>query len=198
MDNIRTEIQLRRHKEAMWLRNTSEYNLMAFYYQRRYYANLIKSAQRSFFLDTIKKLKGDSKALFAITNKLLHRGQQLPLPSCQDTKSVANNVNEFFIMKIEKIMQGLWSTAPEHTDNTYIETAFITSWRFSDFQHITPDEVIKIIQKCPPKSCELDLLPSTLIKQHAETVAPTIYHIVNISLLQGDLTENLKQALLGT
>ena len=77
-----------------------------------------------------------------------------------------------------------------------METAFITSCRFSDFQCITPDDIIKIIQKCPPKSCELDPLPSTLIKQHAETVAPTIYHIFNISLCQWDFTENLKQALL--
>ena len=99
-------------------------------------------------------------------------------------------------MKIDKIMQGLQPTAPEHTDNTYIETAFITSCRFSDFQCITPDDIIKIIQKCPPKSCELDPLPSTLIKQHAETVAPTIYHIFNILLCHRDFTENLKQALL--
>ena len=51
-------------------------------------------------------------------------------------------------------MQDLQPTTPEHTDNTYIETAFITSCRFSYFQHITPDDIIKIIQKYPPKSCE--------------------------------------------
>ena len=96
-------------------------------------------------------------------------------------------------MKIDKIMQGLQSTAPEHTGNTYTETAFITSCRFSNFQHITPDEIIKITQKCPRKSCEL---PSTSIKQHTETVAPTICHIVIISLSHGDFTENLKQVLL--
>ena len=62
------------------------------------------------------------------------------------------------------------------------------------FQCITPDDIIKIIQKCPPKSCELDPLPSTHIKQHAETVAPTICLIFNISLCQGDFTEYLKQA----
>ena len=99
-------------------------------------------------------------------------------------------------MKIDKIMQDLQPTAPGHSDNTYIETAFITSCRFSDYQHVTPFDIIKIIQKCPPKSCELDPLPSTLIKQHAETVAPTICHIFNISLCQGDFTDNLKQALL--
>ena len=49
---------------------------------------------------------------------------------------------------------------------------------------------------CPPKSCELDPLLSTLIKQHAETVTLSICHIVNISLSQGDFTENLKHALL--
>ena len=99
-------------------------------------------------------------------------------------------------MKIDKIMQGLQPIAPEHTDNIYIATAFITSYRFSEFQHVTPHDIIRMIQKCPPKSCDLDPLPSTLIKQHAETVAPTLCHIINISLCQGDFTENLKQALL--
>ena len=92
-------------------------------------------------------------------------------------------------------MQSLQPTAPEHTNNTYIETDLITSHRFSDFQHITPDEIIKITQKYPPRSHELDQLPSTLIMQHAETVAPTICHIVKISPSQGDFIENIKQAL---
>ena len=55
-DNIRIEILLRRQKEAMWLRDPLEYNLMAFYYQRRYCANVIKTAQRLFFIDTIKNM----------------------------------------------------------------------------------------------------------------------------------------------
>ena len=41
----------------MWLRDPLEYNLMAFYQQRRYCANLIKLTQRWFFLDTIKNIK---------------------------------------------------------------------------------------------------------------------------------------------
>ena len=104
-----------------------------------------------------------SQALPYIT--LLSRGHQLPPPPCEDTKSLADNFNESFIMKIDNLQL----TAPEHTYNTYIETAFITSCRFSYFQCITPDDILKIIQKCPPKSCELDPLPSTLIKQHADS-----------------------------
>ena len=92
-------------------------------------------------------------------------------------------------------MQGL-DQQPLNILKTHIETVFITSHRFSHFQCITPDEIIRIIQKCPPKSHELDPLPSTVIKQHTQTVAPTICHIVNISLSQRYFTENLKHALL--
>ena len=42
-DRLQSEIKLRRWKEKMWLHDPTEYNLQAFYNQRRFVANLAKS-----------------------------------------------------------------------------------------------------------------------------------------------------------
>ena len=40
-------------KECMWKNNPNEYNLIAFYQQRRHVANIIKQAQRSFYIEKL-------------------------------------------------------------------------------------------------------------------------------------------------
>ena len=64
----------------MWLKDRTEYNLNAFYQQRRYVANLIKKTQKSFIVGKLMENKTNYKEIFNITNKLLNRNTDLPLP----------------------------------------------------------------------------------------------------------------------
>ena len=64
-------------KEKVWLKDQTEYNLNAFYQQRRYVANLIKKTQKSFIMGKLMENKTNYKD---ITNKLLNRNTDLPLP----------------------------------------------------------------------------------------------------------------------
>ena len=52
----------------------------------------------------------------------------------------------------------------------------------SCFREMTEDEVIKIIGEMSPKSCELDAIPSSLLKQLVIDLAPTLTKLVNTSL----------------
>ena len=45
-DRLKSEIKLRRWKEKVWLHDPTEYNLQAFYNQRRFVANLAKSLEK--------------------------------------------------------------------------------------------------------------------------------------------------------
>ena len=40
-DKIKAEVKLRRQKETKWNKDPTEYNYMAFYYQRTHVANII-------------------------------------------------------------------------------------------------------------------------------------------------------------
>ena len=46
------------------------------------------------------------------------------------------------------------------------------------------------------KSCILDLLPATLLKQHVDLLLPIILKIINLSLESGHFPSSLKTAVL--
>ena len=79
-DKIKEEIRICCKKEKVWLKDQTEYNLNAFYQQRRYVANLIKKTQKSFIMEKLMENKTNYKEIFNITNKLLNRNTDLPLP----------------------------------------------------------------------------------------------------------------------
>ena len=79
-DKIRAEVKLRRQKERRWKKDPTEYNYMAFYYQRRHVANIIQTTQRNYYHKLLEENKNDFKMIFSIANKLLFRNDSLPPP----------------------------------------------------------------------------------------------------------------------
>ena len=66
----------------------------------------------------------------------------------------------------------------------------------SSFREMTKDEVIKIIGKMSPKSCELDAIPSSLLKRLVTDLAPTVTKLVNTSLTTGRFASNWKTSII--
>ena len=62
------------------------------------------------------------------------------------------------------------------------------------FQGILERDVEKRIKRLPSKSCELDPMPTTLLKSMIDVVTPVITCIINMSLLSGEFYKNLKVA----
>jgi hypothetical protein len=59
----------------------------------------------------------------------------------------------------------------------------------------TLDEVRKNILKAPSKSCKLDPLPTHLLKQCLDTLAPVITRLVNMSLVESTVPSTFKKAV---
>ena len=53
-----------------------------------------------------------------------------------------------------------------------------------------------IVRWAPSKSCELDPLPISLLKEHLDVIAPALRYVANNSLKSGIMSTNLKEALL--
>ena len=62
----------------------------------------------------------------------------------------------------------------------------------NSFHSILERDIEKRIRKLPSKSCELDPMPTTLLKSMVNVVTPVITHIINMSLLSGEFYKNLK------
>ena len=60
---------------------------------------------------------------------------------------------------------------------------------------MTTDEVARLISSMTTKSCELDAIPTSVLKQITPSILHIITKIINISLTQGVLAEEWKTAI---
>ena len=138
----------------------------------------------------------DTKAMFDIANKLLFHDEPLPLPPYEDAKLLANDFNTFFIRKIDKIMENLVPTVTHSIDPNYLESSYKMENLLEVFTPIDIEYTKKVLQKNLPKSCELDPIPTSLFKMHSDAIADKITQIINTSLAEGTVSDNLKEAIL--
>ena len=172
------------------------YTLNAFYQQRQYVSNIIKTSKKNYYVDKLKENKNDFKMVFQIANKLLHRNETPPLPPMDDKKLLADQFNEFFVTKIDRIMDSLSTSDTNSTNDKYIEEDFLTSLHLTNFRPITLQGTIDLIKSAATKSCKLDPIQTSIILKHVEIIAPTIQKIINLSITMGIMPGNMKEAIL--
>ena len=102
------------------------------------------------------------------------RTDNLLLPHNSD-ESLANHFADYFITKIDKIQDNFSQTPvfiPEATDIPTLQK----------FAPLTAEQVTNLISSMQTKSCELDPIPTHILKLVLPTLIPLITHIVNASL----------------
>ena len=63
------------------------------------------------------------------------------------------------------------------------------------FEPVTETEVNKILKNLSKKTCSLDVVPTWLIIECADSLTPAITSIVNCSLESGEMPVDLKKAI---
>ena len=102
-----------------------------------------------------------------------------PLPEGLSDEDLAEHFANFFIGKIENIGDKLNS----YTLYSPIENN--TIGKLSKFKSLSTDEIRKLIGKMQSKLCELDCLPTHILKDHIDSFIPILTRIVNLSLESG-------------
>ena len=64
------------------------------------------------------------------------------------------------------------------------------------FELTTTTAVTKLIKKSQAKTCELEPLSSSIVKENAAILGPIITQIINKSIDEGTVIENLKNTIL--
>ena len=196
-DQIKAEIILHCKKERIWQSEQTEYAWRAFYNQRRFVANIIKTAQMSYYKNIISENKHDFKAIYKIVNSLLFRKQEVKLPLITPPTKLVESFSEFFDGKIAKIMHHLHETIDDDLDRyMYKEETFQTKMRLKKFSHVFYTDIKELVATTPNKSCKLDPIPTALLKSNIGVLALVIADIVNVSLGNGKVCQDLKEAYL--
>ena len=149
---------------------------------------MLKKAKAESITMMIKDCNRDSKKLYNLAALLMGMVKENPLPDHTDKEELANQFASFFITKIQKIRDQL--------DNlpTYCHIS-IDPPEFLEFELMTEEEVRNIIKGMPAKMCDMDIIPTTLLKDALPGLLPTITRIANASMTQGVFLSSWKIAL---
>lgn len=192
-------LRLKREKrklERRWRNTGNHVHKHIFQAKCREYNALMAQRKKTYYRSKVRECEGDSKALSRITSKLIGSNIDVVLPEHQAVKDLAEEFNSFFVEKIIKIRSNI--SLPSNTPQDYsalCEDRIFNGIHLSSFTQVSCFEVQKILKSMPSKSCDLDPLPTELLKENAGVILPHMTSIINESLASGSFPTLLKKAI---
>ena len=142
---------------------------------------LIKKTKVDYYSGIIRESSNNPRTLFNTVNKLLHKRVPAEYPSgCASDGDLANKFIDFFGEKITVLRNSLDSTS----DIVVESDAIVHQCALSCFKSVTLSDVseLPVLSKMTIKSCPLDPVPASVLKQCTSVLLPVMTQIVNQSL----------------
>ena len=157
----------------------------------------LKSARSSFYNKKITDSIKESKNLFDTLSKLSGNKKCKTLPSQGTEKTIAENMTNFYVDKIQKIRDEISAKTASSGGNQLHtnKSARPNLHHLTNFEEITQDQLEKIIREMNSKTCPLDPAPTYLVKKCLNLLLPLILHIVNTAIRTNSFPDELKYAI---
>ena len=179
--------RLKRKYERAWRRENSASNRGRYRAAINHYNFLLEKAKCNLYSNFVAENQGNPKTLWNSFKKILHRSSVAVLPDYTNKTDLANTFCKFFYDKILKIRSTLQSTAP-----SLVTRPNPTKNTLSSFTPVSEEELLKILKSSPSKSCDLDPIPTSLVKECADILITPITEIVNYSIREGSFPNCFK------
>ena len=102
--------------------------------------------------------------------------------------------DKFCTFSHNKVVQIRESLENDHDPRSLPTSESFQGEHFVAFQSVGCETVKNIIKACPPKSCHLDPIPTSLVFNHIDDLVPLITTVVNASLGEGTIPSCFKVA----
>ena len=127
--------------------------------------------------------------LIQLVGSLLGCKEENPLPEATSDSILAEEFAGFFHDKIDNIRSRFTTTTP------YKPEGKCDVPLLNKFTPISQMQLEKTITGMSSKTCALDIMPTARLKEVLGTILPSLTHIVNKSLAQGEFYTGWKEAL---
>ena len=114
--------------------------------------------------------------LYKFVSNIIGTTKTNPMQMVSSDEQLANEFAEFFIGKINKIRDHL----DNHEKYTPYSLTIVPS--LEEFEPLQEIEVIKIVKAMATTSCEVDVLPTTILKDNLDHLIGLLRKLVNTSL----------------
>jgi hypothetical protein len=182
---------LRRKLERQWLNSGLTIDNERFKTQRDLVNTMIHDSKVKHYSDLITNVK-DQKELFGLTNQFMHKSKCTKLPTHGSSQELADKFINFFSTKITDIRSKI-DSQPLHDVPEYMSKC---TDHITEIPLATEEDVLRLITGSKSKSCSLDPIPTSVLKQCASVMMPCIREIINNSVTSGVMPPVLKQAII--
>jgi hypothetical protein len=193
-EELREAKQEKRHRERVWRKSKLEVHHQLYLEQCQTVSKLLHTTKEQYYSGKAQEYQGDQKSLHRLTKNMMGQSTEIRLPSHESPKDLAEKFNDFFISKIVTIRNGLLTKHKNINADTLSDSDQFAGIPLNTFPEASEDEVKRLIMKSPSKSCELDPLPTWLLKKNVDELTPIITTIVNLSLKDSCVPHSMKTA----
>ena len=102
-ETVKSQHKVVRDRERVWNKYKLESTWIAYKKERNIYNRLLKFKKRQVLSNRVNDLKGDTKALYKLTNNVTGSESSNPMPPNKSDAQLADELADFFLDKIGKI-----------------------------------------------------------------------------------------------
>ncbi|XP_063966102.1 uncharacterized protein LOC135156767 [Lytechinus pictus] len=192
-NSLRLAKQDLRRWERLWNSSKLEVYRQIFRKQRILYKNMLEQAKKEYYRLSFEGCS--ARQLFQKVCRLSSPSSSKTLPSNEgmNRRQLADHFSQFFSDKIENITSS-FASAPVSTHKPGTDVTPGEHPCMIEFDCVTVEAVKKLIIDSPSTSCEMDPLPTWLVKKCVDELSPVIARIINLSFRNGHFPDSLKQA----
>ena len=176
-----------RSRERAWIKYGEQQHWLAYKRERNRYKNMISYLKQNVITSKIVRAKGNVKDLYSIVNNITEHVGGNPMPE-KDDQTLADEFADFFLEKIRKIRDLFIGIEP-------LDPPLQDSPSMIKFSMLTEAHVKSVIMSMKTKSCELDPMPTHLLKSELDVFLPSLTRLINLSLDKGVFSETWKCAI---
>ncbi len=183
---------LRRKLEKRYRKTRLTIDLELYRCQRNRVHALREQAKQSYFMDKIAT--SEQKDLQKLLDQLLHKDRNSSAwPTKFPQDDLADTFADYFCEKIDIIRNSIPQVQGVSVDMS--DDAISPSAPLTNLRCLTDNEVLKLVQKSPTKTCSLDPLPTWLLKDIKGSMVPVLTNLINSSLSSGTVPPMMKEAI---
>ena len=173
---IREQKSVVKNHERKWRKYNQPHQWQAYTKERNVYNRLLIYQKKQTISKKINESKKDMKQLLHLVNNITMSRAPNPMPEGKSDAQLTTEFASFFLDKIKKIRFQFQNT------DQYIPEVNASVPKLHELQLLTEEEIEKEICSMNNKTCELDAIPTHLMKDILPAVLKTITKIVNMSL----------------
>ena len=193
-DELHEAKHLRRRLERKWKKSRLTVDHQIYREQCIVVNKLLKQAKMSYYSEKITECGKDQGAIYKVAKHLLGDEGCPSLPQTAPANELAESFSTFFTEKIVTLRNGLQAGQSPNDSYSLSDQMPEIKTPLLQFHPVAEKEVEDIIQKSPNKSCELDPIPTWLLKSCMKELIPLITSIINESLATSCVPNSFKNA----